>query len=270
MSVYGRRGSLVRLVYLAVSLLVCVVTLGGRLFRGRVVVLCYHGIFPAQRGGFERQMRAIRNRVRRGTPRVAITFDDAFANLHDNAVPVLRKLNIPATVFVVSDNLGVPPRWSLPPGHSDYHERTLTAEEVQALASTGVKIGSHTHTHRPLTALSDVDLNGELRTARTQLEQLVDGPVTELACPHGACDARVARAAAAAGYDRVYTLEERLVREDTAELCVGRFSMTPDTGPLEFWLTSVGAYAWLYPWRTLWRRLRRRTPVPRTLAESTT
>ena len=37
---------------------------------------------------------------------VAITFDDGFANLRDQAWPLLREHDWPATVFVVSDLAG--------------------------------------------------------------------------------------------------------------------------------------------------------------------
>jgi hypothetical protein len=38
-----------------------------------------------------------------GRPRACVTFDDGFASVHDLALPVLERLGIPATVYLVTD-----------------------------------------------------------------------------------------------------------------------------------------------------------------------
>jgi len=62
---------------------------------------------------------------------VAITFDDAYAGVRKHAVPVLRELRIPATIFVTSDHarLGATYWWDeaererMAPGESRWTER---------------------------------------------------------------------------------------------------------------------------------------------------
>jgi len=51
------------------------------------------------------------------------------------------------------------------------------------------------------------------------------------------------------GYKRVYTLEPKLVRTNQEIGTIGRFSMSPDVWPIEFYLTCYGAYSWLFPFR---------------------
>lgn len=97
---------------------------------GELVVLAWHNVegtwqWPAETGagaaGFRRQMRALRatsNVVpldpalkslaegRSLPPRaVAITFDDGYRDNLDVAVPILRELGLPATVFLIPDLL---------------------------------------------------------------------------------------------------------------------------------------------------------------------
>ena len=59
MSTYGKRGALVRLLYLMVAMVWYVLSLGGRLGRGSVVVLCYHGIRGDQCKSFRWQMSRV-------------------------------------------------------------------------------------------------------------------------------------------------------------------------------------------------------------------
>ena len=62
-NVYGKRGPLVRCVYLAVAISWWLLTGFGRLGRPRVVTLCYHGVTRDQRDRFRRQMALIAGRT---------------------------------------------------------------------------------------------------------------------------------------------------------------------------------------------------------------
>lgn len=222
------------------------------------VVLCYHAVSARQRARFSHQVQLLTRR--RGATHV--TFDDAFACLLTNGLPALRDGGIVPTVFVVTDNLGCYPRWSMPPGHPDAAEPVMTSAELRRAFVAGLcRVGSHTCTHPRLTQISDAQLDDELQRSRADLEQLLGTSVTDLAFPYGDYDDRVVAAARRAGYTRMFTLDERLVTEsDLKTGLIGRFLMSPDAWPLEFRLTCAGAYAWLYPWRRLLRRLRGREP----------
>ena len=78
----------------------------------------------------------------------AITFDDALVGVHRHALPVLRELQVPATVFVVTDAIGVSPPWW--PGAV----RTMTADELREAKAAGVDLHSHSSVHASLPALA--------------------------------------------------------------------------------------------------------------------
>jgi peptidoglycan/xylan/chitin deacetylase (PgdA/CDA1 family) len=259
MTVYDKRGPVARVVYLIVAVLYWLGTGFGRVGRRDVVTLCYHGVKPDQRRRFARQMAWI---ARRGRGRVRVTFDDAFANLLDNALPVMHELGIPATVFAVTGNLGSRPDWEIAADHPDASEPTMTAAQIRlAAADCSTTFGSHGATHRRLTDLSADEVYWELKESRTALEQITGTDVEDFAPPHGACDEALVDAAIAAGYRRVFTLDEpRDQRDDGARGRVnGRMKMSPDVWPIEFALTAAGAYRWLPGIRRLIRR--RRTPT---------
>jgi peptidoglycan/xylan/chitin deacetylase (PgdA/CDA1 family) len=136
---------------------------------------------------------------------VVVTFDDGYASTL-RAVPILAELGFPGTVFVVTDFVesGEPLSW---PGidqllRPDTIEelRPLTWEAAEELAAAGWEVGSHTMTHPLLTSVDDGRLRVELEDSRSAVERRV-GPCVSLSYPYGLADARVAAAAAKAGYE---------------------------------------------------------------------
>jgi len=267
-----KRGTIVRLIYLTWAAAWWVLTGFSRSVRGRVVVLCYHGVTPRQRRSFERQMRLIADRAtdvslltstqsgNQNRPRVCITFDDGFSNLLDTALPIMHELHIPSIVFAVTGNLGDKPRWEMPVGHPEAEELVMTAEQVRAAAGCGLcRFGSHTVSHPDLTTISKDQLIKELVDSKASLEHLLGVEVEDLALPFGDYDERVIAVCKASGYKRVYTLNPCLVSPQDGVTKIGRFSMSPDVWGIEFLLTCAGAYSWLGPWRRFLRRIRAMT-----------
>jgi peptidoglycan/xylan/chitin deacetylase (PgdA/CDA1 family) len=261
----------VRLAYLGTAACVWVLTLGGRLLRGRVVVLCYHNVRPDQATRFEQQARMVASRTiplagtldvpRMRKPRIVFTFDDAYVNLLATVVPVMRGLETPWSVFPVTGAMGTAPTWSIPDGHPDAAEHTMSRDQVRALSEDPlVEIGAHTRTHPSLAEVREPDkLKAELESPREELASLTNRPIETLALPHGSFDYRVLEAAANAGYARVLTLEDTLeprgVRVQGAAV-LGRFTCSPDIRMAEYRLLVDGAYCWLGGFRALMRRLK--------------
>ena len=143
-----------------------------------------------------------------GRPRgrvMVVTFDDAYRSVLELAFPILQRLGLPGTVFVPTTHMGGGPMsWPGIDGWLDTEHRAelagCTWDERSVLAQAGWEIGSHTHTHARLPALDDEALAGELRRSRQEVEQRLGCPCRTIAYPYGDSDARVAAAAAAAGY----------------------------------------------------------------------
>ncbi len=130
----------------------------------------------------------------------AITFDDALAGVHRHALGILAELGLPATVFVVSDRIGVvAPAWY--PGS----DRVMTVQELREAADTGIDIQSHTRTHADLPSLDGSELDRELAGARASLSDLLGRDVEYLAYPFGYYDDHVCTAARRAGYRAAFT-----------------------------------------------------------------
>ena len=213
-------------------------------------------------------MRHIADRARRlttcetvgwlGRPQMVVTFDDAFAALLLNALPVTRDLEIPITIFAVTENLGGVPKWPMPEDHRDRDERTMTDLELQTVdKDSRCQVESHTATHANLAGISKQCVREEFVRSRQRLKKILGRDVTMLAFPFGAYGDDIIREARAAGYTDLFTLQPTLGRTSESNPLQGRFPADPDMWPAEFYLTTAGAYAWLGPWRRLLARLRK-------------
>ncbi len=197
---------------------------------GDTLVLCYHAVSPdwperytVTPDALETHVRDLLGRGYRGVTfadavraqageRVfALTFDDAYRSVRERALPLLDRLGVPATVFAVSgfaDSAAAVTTalgdWAGGPHAAEL--RSMGWDELRALADRGWEIGSHTRSHPMLTRLSDAELDDELAGSRAACEAGVARPCRSLAYPYGDFDARVARAAAAAGYEQAATL----------------------------------------------------------------
>ncbi len=113
-----------------------------------------------------------------------VTFDDGYASLATEASPVLQRLQVPATVFVVGGRVGLDNRW---PGQPTWVPGLplVDSHMLRDLAASGVTIGSHSWTHPHLPLLDDDALEDEVVAAADRLEQMAGVPVRHLAYPYG-------------------------------------------------------------------------------------
>ena len=118
---------------------------------------------------------------------LALTFDDAFANFHEHAFPILTDLDLPATVFVVSDHVGGQNDWAAPGlVHGSVPLLPLMSwEQLATLAERGVEVGAHTRRHPRLTGLSPAALADEIDGAAERLEDALQTRPTTFAYPFG-------------------------------------------------------------------------------------
>lgn len=225
-------------------------------------MLYYHGVTRRQAPHFERQMRWLRSRASiiplhlaaRGDWRghcVCVTFDDALDNVRQYALPVLRDLNIPATIFAVSGNLGREPSWAMAEGHPDRYEILSTMEQLREYSPDLIEIGSHTVTHPHLTSLTDDSLKYELGESKRMLEVALGREVSSLSVPFGAYNQETLRGAQEAGYKLVVSCDPEILRPVGPRFCAGRFKVTPDDWDFEFRWNAAGAQQWRGAWQKL-------------------
>ena len=94
---------------------------------------------------------AVRNRAPiQGRP-IIITFDDGYQDFADNAWPELQRSDFSATMFVVTDKVGLTADWD---SHSGEPMKLMTWETLAKLRENGVEIASHSASHKDFSNIS--------------------------------------------------------------------------------------------------------------------
>lgn len=117
-------------------------------------------------------------------PTVAVTFDDGYEDNLRVALPFLIEHAVPCTYFVTAENVLR--------GRPFEHDRLFgaaplphTAEQIRALAASGVEIGSHAWSHSDFGGLNAGETRRQLIDSRHALEDMISAPVVRFAFPFG-------------------------------------------------------------------------------------
>ncbi|MFS8783614.1 polysaccharide deacetylase family protein [Synechococcus sp. R6-6] len=146
---------------------------------------------------------------------ILLTFDDAYLGLYENAYPLLKEYNYPATYFVQTGFVGVPT--------SKDH---FTWDQMREMDASGlIDFAAHTVNHPPdLRVLDDARLRREVFDCKTKLEQELGHPIHYFAYPEGNRDERVKQYLADAGYRMSFTMDPGFTGQSPNLLEVRRFN----------------------------------------------
>lgn len=220
-------------------------------------VIFYHGVSSEQQINFKKQIEDIlkftqpisiqsTKRLEKGVHYIAVTFDDGFVDILENALPILIRYNIPVIIFIPTGCLGHKADWKLNSVNHIYLESVMTAEQLKEISrNKNISIGSHSVKHQNFLLLTEEEVQHELYTSKLKLENLLEKDISYFSFPYGAYNEKHIELAKKVGYKHVFTIMPVPSYLEFGEYIIGRVEVSPADWHLEFRLKILGTYRWL-------------------------
>jgi len=223
--------------------------------RARLIILYYHAVRAEDLPEFRWQIEAIKAYADvvdadyvgnpDGRPKIAITFDDAFMSMVDNALPELIAREMSYTIFVPTGCLGAHPTWQMESTALDRHEIVASGDALRALVSMGARMGAHSRFHPKLTLIGPNEAQAEIGGSKAELESLLGQTVELFAFPYGDFNQQTLHFCKEAGYRFVYSIGPGSVDPTDTTMLRPRVAVKLSDTRLEFWLKLRGGYEWM-------------------------
>ncbi len=164
---------------------------------------------------------------------VIITFDDAYRSFYTTAYPVLKKYNFLAVVYVPFNYLGRWNDWDVQ--YYGKRFKHIAKEEALEIYKGGMEIGSHSLSHRMLTALDKKEAEKEIYGSKEALEELLNDQIISISYPFSRFNDDILTLTHKAGYTfGVASLYFKGIQQKYQSLCLKRFNIYRIDGKKSF------------------------------------
>jgi len=120
-------------------------------------------------------------------PTIVLTFDDAYRDFFEIAYPILKELNLPATLYVPVGFVDDPKQYPVSPiPNHNCPPPPCTWDMLGELASSRlITIGCHSYAHKSMPTLSLSEQDADIAMASTRLANILGVVPTSFAWPFG-------------------------------------------------------------------------------------
>ncbi|MGO4106271.1 polysaccharide deacetylase family protein [Paenibacillus sp. YAF4_2] len=152
---------------------------------------------------------------------ILITFDDGYLDNFTIGYPILKRLEMKATIFITSDLVS-----------STNH---LSWGQIKEMEESGfIEIGVHTRHHVNLIKQSPMQLKDEILGAKQKIEEKLGHETLAFAYPFGKNNTKVVKVVKNAGFEFAVTTLSGLAQQDQGLLTLHRIRITGNQSEADF------------------------------------
>ena len=160
---------------------------------------------------------------------IAITIDDAYSSVYEEAWPRLRQAGLPFTLFVATD--AVDRRLA----------DIMSWDQIRELATAGVTIGSQTASHPHMPALSQAQNQAEIDRSSQRFREELGFTPTLFAYPYGESGLEQQQLIRSAGFVAAFGQHSGVQHADTDLYNLPRFALNERFGSLDRFRLAANA-----------------------------